>query len=86
VKTPQQTIDLLQDGGVSEVSLDHDLGLPDETGREQTGYDVLVWLEEQVAVHGFQSPKLTVHSANPPAHERMQRAIEAIQGRNRGER
>ena len=31
-----------------------------------------------VAVAGFRPPTLAVHSANPPAHERMQRAIEAI--------
>jgi hypothetical protein len=78
VTTPEETVSLLQHGTVEELSLDHDLGLVDEGGREKTGYDVLTWIEEQVAVAGFRSPRLTVHSANPPAHERMQRAIDSI--------
>ena len=41
VKTPAETIALLEAGGVDELSLDHDLGLWDDDGREQTGYDVL---------------------------------------------
>ena len=41
---------------------------------------MLPWLEEQVVTKGFTPPPfLTKHSANPPAHERMQRAIDSIQ-------
>lgn len=78
VTTPAETIALLEGGEVTELSLDHDLGLVDENNREQTGYDVLSWIEEQVAVASFTPPLLAVHSANPPAHERMQRAIDSI--------
>jgi Cyclic-phosphate processing Receiver domain len=81
VKTPQEAVELLKSGEVEELSLDHDLGLTEESGREQTGYDVLLWIEEQVATAGFRPPRLVVHSANPPAHERMQRAIDAINAR-----
>jgi hypothetical protein len=55
VKTPQDAIDLLKTGDVIEVSLDHDLGLF-AGEREQTGYDVLLWLEEKVATEGFRPP------------------------------
>lgn len=79
VTTPAEAIELVQAGEVEELSLDHDLALWDNEGREQTGYDVLAWIEGQVALHGLKPPALTVHSANPAAHERMQRAIEAIQ-------
>ena len=41
--TPAEVIELLQTDEVTEVSLDHDLGLTDGT-REQTGYDVLLWI------------------------------------------
>jgi hypothetical protein len=41
---PQEVIALLKGGGVTEVSLDHDLG-DDERG---TGYDVVLWVEEVV--------------------------------------
>lgn len=36
-------------GGVTELSLDHDLG----DGACGTGYDVIVWIEEAVALRGF---------------------------------
>lgn len=78
VKTPEEAIALVQAGAVEELSLDHDLGLTDNDGRERTGYDVLLWIEEQVATARLVPPKLSVHSANPPAHERMLRAIESI--------
>jgi Cyclic-phosphate processing Receiver domain len=41
VTTPAEVTTLLELDDVEELSLDHDLGLSDETGREQTGYDVL---------------------------------------------
>ena len=48
---PEEAIALLKTGAVTEISLDHDLG-DDARG---TGYSVLLWLEEQVAVHGVGS-------------------------------
>ena len=60
-----QVIKLLESGEVEELSLDHDLGSVDENGRESTGYDVLVWIEERVVMEEFRPPKLSVHSANP---------------------
>jgi len=71
---PEDTIELLKTGQVKELSLDHDLG-DDEHG---TGYDVLLWLEEQVALHGFQPPTLYIHSANTSAEIRMRAAIVSI--------
>ena len=78
-RTPSEAIALIETGGVEEADLDHDLGIIDADGREQTGHDVLVWVERQVTVNGMIPPRLLVHSANAPAHERMQRAIEAIE-------
>ena len=60
VRWPSEAIDLLQSGGVTDISLDHDLG-DDERG---TGYDVILWIEEAVATRGFSPPRITVHSAN----------------------
>jgi hypothetical protein len=82
VMTVREAIELLESGEVEELSLDHDLALVDEHGREQTGYDVLAWIEERVVTERFRPPKLSVHSANPPAHERMLRAIESIERRS----
>ena len=85
VTTPEETIALLETGEVEELSLDHDLGLWNKDGQELTGYDVLLWIEHQVVLHGFQPPALAVHSANSPARARMERAIRAI-GTRRAER
>jgi hypothetical protein len=71
---PEEAIELLKTGGVVELSLDHDLG-----DDARTGYDVLVWIEEQVALHGYVPPKIVLHTANSVGRERMQRALESIE-------
>lgn len=73
---------LLQTGQVTELSLDHDLG-DDEHG---TGYDVVLWIEEAVALRGFMPPKILVHSANSSARQKMFAGIQAIEAmvRSRG--
>jgi hypothetical protein len=72
---PDEVIGHIQAGGVTEVSLDHDLG-DDERG---TGYDVLLWLEEQVFTTSMRPPMLTVHSANSSARLKMEAAIRSIE-------
>jgi len=72
---PDEVIRLLEQGDVTELSLDHDLG-DDAHG---TGYDVLIWIEEAVATRGFRPPRISVHSANPAAGRRMLQAISAIE-------
>jgi hypothetical protein len=72
---PQEVIALLEAGGVTEISLDHDLG-NDERG---TGYDVVLWVEEAVAIRGFVAPKLGVHSANSSARAKMEQGIAKIE-------
>ncbi len=72
----RDTIQLLRSGLVTHLSLDHDLGDEDVMG---TGYDVLTWLEEQVMLHGFIPPEITVHSANAGARPKMEQAIKAIE-------
>ena len=71
---PQEAIALLAAGQVTDISLDHDLG-DDEHG---TGYDVVLWIEEQVIVNGFRPPLMTVHSANSSARIKMELGIHAI--------
>ncbi|BCQ30090.1 hypothetical protein NK8_82810 (plasmid) [Caballeronia sp. NK8] len=52
---PDEAIRLLEAGIVEEIGLDHDLG-NDERG---TGYDVIVWMEEAVALRGFKRRELS---------------------------
>ena len=72
---PSEAIELLEAGGVAEISLDHDLG-NDERG---TGYDVVLWIEEAVATRGFEPPEMRVHSANSSARQRMEMGIATIE-------
>ena len=72
---PDEVIALLKTGEVRELSLDHDLG-DDERG---TGYDVVLWIEEAVALEGFIPPKISVHSANSSARDKMLSGIRSIE-------
>ena len=74
--TAREAITMLEAGGVTQNSLDHDLGDEATCG---TGYDVAAWIEEQVATRGFEPPVMSIHSANVVGRERMQRAIESIE-------
>jgi CheY-like chemotaxis protein len=78
VRTAQEAIDLLKDGNVDVLSLDHDLG------EDLTGYDVIKWIEEQVYTKDFKSPEeIFVHSANPVGAKNIQQAIESIKRYNK---
>jgi hypothetical protein len=48
---------------ISEISLDHDLGLEGE--NEKTGYDVAKWLVNYSLDRNVLLPLIRVHSANP---------------------
>ncbi|WP_227458861.1 cyclic-phosphate processing receiver domain-containing protein [Cupriavidus pauculus] len=72
---PDEAIRLLKTGAVEEISLDHDLG--DDT--RGTGYDVILWIEEAVALRGFKPPRIIVHSANSSAVDKMQAGVLAIE-------
>lgn len=69
-------IDLLSTGIVTEISLDHDLGLEH---LWQTGYEVLKWIEQQVHTNpGFKCPIIHIHTANPSAALKMHAAVKSI--------
>jgi hypothetical protein len=75
VRWPEEAIKLLETGEVTELSLDHDLG-DDERG---TGYTVILWLEEAVALRRFVPPEITIHTANASARQRMLLGVQSIQ-------
>jgi len=43
-----------------------------------SGYDVLVWIENEVVLNGRKPPIMHIHTANPVARERMVMAVESI--------
>jgi len=78
VRTVKDCIHYLQTDDVPVLSLDHDLG---ETDPRHCGYDVLLWLEEQVIAHGnldVLPQSIIVHSANISAKPKMELAVKAI--------
>jgi len=75
VKTAEEVISLLESrADIIEIDLDHDLG-----EYIATGYEVLIWIERQVACNGYDPPKMKVHTANPPGHLKMVAAIDRIE-------
>lgn len=73
-------------GQVEVLSLDHDLGEPvfvlfGETLPEETGYDVVLWLEEKAHNGNWDivPDKIVVHSANPVGRAKMEAGIAAIE-------
>jgi hypothetical protein len=77
--TPEEVIGLLRLGRVTELSLDHDLGL--EGGEsERTGYTVLLWLEMEVGTGHWTRPLpgVAVHTDNPVGRDRMLRVLRTI--------
>jgi|SRR6056297_966345 len=72
VKTATDAIKLLQNNNVSEISLDHDLGI------DENGYDVLIWIEKQVFLNNYKTPKIHIHTANPSARLKMENAKRSI--------
>ena len=74
--TPAEAIALLETGMVSHLSLDHDLGDDEGIG---TGYDVVLWMEEQFFLNSYLPPEnITVHSANVSARVKMEQGIKKL--------
>lgn len=79
VSTAKAAIKLLATGMVKELSLDHDLGEPEEVNG--TGYDVLLWLEEQVFVNDRRDlipDVIKIHSANPVGQKKMLTVVQKL--------
>ena len=76
VKSAERAIQLLKKGVVTEISLDHDLG------RRKSGYDVVLWMEQEIAKKGFAPPaNIIIHTANPVGRAKMEQAVESIRKR-----
>lgn len=72
VRTAGDAMDLLKSGGVSFISLDHDLG-NDSNG---TGYDVAKFIEEGAFLGTVPPMDVRVHSANPVGAAKIRMCIE----------
>jgi hypothetical protein len=77
VRTANEAIAHLQQGTVTELSLDYDLGDP----RFGTGMTVLAWLENAVEAHRLSLPKLSAHSGSPTGRRRLETTIALLEER-----
>lgn len=75
LKSADAAIHALGSGGVTVISLDHDLG--DES--EKTGYDVAKYIEEAAYKKLLAPVKVLIHSGNPVGRRNIQRAINRAQ-------
>jgi hypothetical protein len=79
-KTYEEAVCLLESGGVTVVSLDHDLTLSQTMGitdNEKTGYDVICWMEE----NNVWPEKVFVHSQNASGRLRMLQVVQKHYGK-----
>ena len=75
-RTAPEAIVLLTSTRIDELSLDHDLGDPDQTG---TGYEILLWIEERVAADDdYALPIIHIHTSNIGARDRIESALVGI--------
>jgi hypothetical protein len=72
VSTASEAIQVLGSDEVKVISLDYDLGDEDTCGN---GYDVLMWIEEQVNLADYEPPVIVVRTDNAGAKKRMQQAV-----------
>ena len=82
-KTHDEAIAPLKTGKVTFASLDHDLSEMATIGQpargEKTGYDVVLWMEENDV---WPEDGVRVHSMNLAGKARMEAAIRRHYGRN----
>lgn len=76
-RTYREAINKLSKYKYKYISLDHDIASY-ENGRERTGYDIVLWLEQEAVEGRYVPEKIYVHSANPAGARRMERGIESI--------
>ena len=79
VYNAKDAYEILATEEVTHLSLDHDLGSP----NDDTGYDIMKWIEMRVEMEGFPLPDIKFHTANPTGRINMQATLDAILRRQR---
>lgn len=86
---PDEVLEFIKEGGITDISLDHDLG--DEPAGymepERTGMMVLRALERmQYENPDFALPEINIHSMNPVASKRMKEVVQLLKAREHARR
>jgi hypothetical protein len=75
--TYEECLELLTTGLVTHLDLDWHLG----QGPERTGLAVLEWLEREVRAGRVPLPRLSVHTSDPGARQRMLEIVARLTSR-----
>lgn len=81
IKLAEEAVEILGEGRVEDISLDHDLGDDYDPDYQiyNTGYDVAKWIEQRTAHdYNYFPPRIFVHSDNPVGRANMWAAIQSI--------
>jgi len=70
IKNAERAIQLLRIGGITHISLDHDLG-----DGKKTGYDVARFIEESAHNKTLAPLRVSVHTDNPVGRKNMAAAL-----------
>lgn len=73
VKTAREAIDYISTGDVAEISLDHDLGTPDEP--DNSGYTVANFIEGAACLGEITRIRWNTHTSNPVGRTNMEAAL-----------
>ncbi len=79
VTRPAEAIRALATGTVTDLSLDHDLGIDPETNEPQTTRPIVLWLCEMDAAHTrrrYWPDQVRVHSQNPVGRQWLEAMID----------
>lgn len=77
VRSADEAISRLREGGVTDLSLDYDLGDP----HFGTGLDVLDWIERALEERKVSLPRLIAHSGSMLGRRRLEASIALIEER-----
>src|SRR5512136_724699 len=86
---PDEVLEFIKEGGVTEISLDHDLGDEPKSYMEpeRTGMMVLQALERmQFENPDIVLPEMHVHTQNPAAGKRMRDLVSLLKAREHARR
>jgi len=90
VKSYDEAIAAMTCTVITEISLDHDLGMEvtgagdagilvgKENQTAKTGYDIACWIERSVMLGNMDAPVMRCHSANPVGRRRIEQVIEKL--------
>lgn len=74
-RTYDEAIQMLSNHMYTDIYLDHDIASYDETGRERTGYDIVLFLVDRKMNNEYVPKNFHMLTANPVGRKNMEAVI-----------